>query len=843
MPYKPTHANGTFTKFGAPEINKLYNDRYRIVVRCNVKGVDSKWHYSNVENFWKDFGSLYESPLQVDGADVGWEPATGETYPNMRLIEVAQNYPRTPNDGAPVLEFTYETLTGSYVQDADDKVDHELNGLRRVTRTVIATEDSSYAKVVGTDTIDHTGRGYGSETLTLASSEEVPKRQNEGGFTRIQETWVASGTLSETLDNVGSQQAKVIETIGADPATPSGYSLASKQESNFEGLQTNRFTFLKDNVVLSESEDKVGSQAAIIQEVFNGTPVTPSGYVVASEQESDVDGIPTRRYTFLRDNSIMSESIDRVGSQLAITQEVFGDDPVTPNGYSLASLRVSNVDGISTRQFTFLKDNVELSRTNDYVGSQLSITREFFNPASDPTESGYSLASKQQSDFEGIKTVRYVFLRNSVLLSQSEDEVGSQNAIIEEWFNPDDKDSKAGYLLASRQESNIDGIPTERYTFLKPSILSLKQELSGGSKQVSVQAFGLNESDVIAALSEVTSDHVLLSQSESDYAGIKTTTFEFRLDESFTEDYELNGLRRISLVELSVSDFTAQTIGSVSSSAPTTGLYLGTQQIDNGGSIKTRESVWIEAGTLNVQRRSESEGVYRVTTTFLGAEGTVVGPIVARVEDDYEGLKTITVLSMQDASGSSLVDSGAQPVASHSSLSEFSYPGVVTISSETLAGTGGTYTFIAKDFSLQPPVVAKVPITIKVSFQTTSAISYTATDGLWNPTTWAEGSSKGIGWNYIPFSISKGFRGYRIDPTQTNSYSGYGTPGTGGTWDMISGKRIFGNTTYAIQVDGGPVNPEGGQYTLDYSVSLAFSDVNGVPYYKHKEIVSTIPTQ
>ena len=256
------------------------------------------------------------------------------------------------------------------------------------------------------------------------------------------------------------------------PATPSGYVVASKQESDVDGIPTKRYTFLKDNVVLSESEDKVGSQAAIVKEVFNGTPATPSGYVVASEQESDVDGIPTRRYTFLRDNSIMSESRDKVGSQLAITQEVFGDDPVTPNGYSLASSRESNVDGISTKQFTFLKDNVELSRTNDYVGSQLSITREFFNPTSDPTESGYSLASKQQSDFEGIKTVRYVFLRNSVLLSQSEDEVGSQNAIIEEWFNPDDKDSKAGYLLASRQESNIDGIPTERYTFLKPSVLS-----------------------------------------------------------------------------------------------------------------------------------------------------------------------------------------------------------------------------------------------------------------------------------------------------------------------------------------------------------------------------------
>ena len=340
MPYKPTHANGTFTKFGAPEIDKLYNDRYRIVVRCNVKGVDSKWHYSNVENFWKDFGSLYESPLQVDGADVGWEPATGETYPNMRLIEVAQNYPRTPNDGAPVLEFIYETLTSVYTQDADDKVDHELNGLRRVTRTVIATEDSSYAKVVGTDTIDHTGRGYGSETLTLASAEEVPKRQNEGGFTRIQETWVASGTLSETLDNVGSQQAKVIETIGADPATPSGYSLASKQESNFEGFQTNRFTFLKPSV-LSRNISTRSNGKLIIEtvEAFNETPSpATSGAVQIGNDVSNVEGIPTRRFTFAKGEGTIRTST-RPGQIAGTTEKTvisYGTE-VVPTGELIAS--------------------------------------------------------------------------------------------------------------------------------------------------------------------------------------------------------------------------------------------------------------------------------------------------------------------------------------------------------------------------------------------------------------------------------------------------------------------------------------------------------------------------
>jgi hypothetical protein len=357
----------------------------------------------------------------------------------------------------------------------------------------------------------------------------VPKRQNEGGFTRIQEIWVASGTLSETLDNVGSQKAKVIETIGADPATPSGYSLASKQESNFEGLQTNRFTFLK------------------------------------------------------------------------------------------------------------------------------------------------------------------------------------------------------------------------------PSILSLRQELSGGSKQVSVQAFGLDEADVIAALSEVTSDHVLLSQSESDYAGIKTTTFEFRLDESFTEDYELNGLQRISLVELSVSNFTAQTIGSVSSSAPTTGLYLGTQKIDNGGSIKTRESVWLEAGTLRVRRNDIGQGRFQVQTTFLITEGSTVGPITSKDIQNFEGLKTIVVTTLQDKDGNSIANGGSNLILEHEVEVDFRYPGEVSIGEDTGTVDIGTteVNFTNYYYSLRPPVSNPIEATRYVIYQTSNEIVagdlvYDGAQGRWKPDDWAIGTIEGL---------------------------------------------------------------------------------------------------
>ena len=430
------------------------------------------------------------------------------------------------------------------------------------------------------------------------------------------------------------------------------------------------------------------------------------------------------------------------------------------------------------------------------------------------------------------------------ILSRTEDFVGSQDSLVIEAIGPDPS-TPLGFSLASKQESNYEGFQTNRFTFLKPSVLSVQQDFNNGLKRVSVQAFNLDSAAVSAALSEVTDDHKLIATNESDYGGIKTTTFQYQIDESFTEDYELNGLKRISLIELSATNFTAQDVGSVSTTAPTTDLYLGTQSIDNGGVIKVRESTWIETGTLNVQRKSESEGVYRVTTTFLGAQGTVVGPIVAKSEDDYDGLKTITVVHMQKADETSLIDDEAA-IVTHNSLSEFSYPGVVTISNELLSASGNTYQFQAKDFKLEPPSVALIPSTTKVFFKTTNSITYSANHSLWSPRTWAQGESRGIAWNYLPFSNTQAFRGYRIDTSEgnTNLYTAFGALGGGVTaWDMISGRRIYAGTKYRIEVSGGPPDPVGNDYTLSYDIAHAFSDIDGTPYYKHTEVIATIPAK
>ena len=1097
-----------------PSVEKLWNGRYRLEFFCKIQNPNEGWYSDSIDKWLPSFGALQDA----DFAGEGWSARDGEAYPDMRLVKCEAKY-IAPSE-THLVTLTYETLTASWVAEKDEDIDYELNGLQRVSRTFVALPETSYTKVVGTDTITVGGdaltlgafkieetdatwsltetwlesgelsrsenlesgnesisitniggcptapagytavnqeerdtQGFPTCSVTFYKDNSVLSRSNDyvgsqlaetievfnptaepvptnggvlanesvsnvDGIPTTRYTFLVPSVLSESTDNVGSQLAKVIEAFNEIPATPSGYVLANEQESDVEGIPTKRYTFLRSSV-LSESTDIVGSQEAKVIESFNETPATPAGYVLARTDVSDFEGIPTRRYTFLKP-STLSGSEDFVGSQLAKVIEAFDEIPLTPAGYSLASKQVSDfdgiktnrytflkddvqlsesadkvgsqlatsqqwfnptedktlseyslasknvgdfegietvdyrflkdnvelsrsedkvgsqlaittevfnptidptealysiartevsdVDGIPTKRFTFLKDDVQLSLAEDKVGSQLSISQQWFNPAEDKTEADYSLASKNtsdfggiptvefrflkdnvvlsvsedkvgsqlavtnevfnpdveaisgidasgtaldgyieadrtKSDFEGIPTIRVRFLKDNIKLSESEDKVGSQLAKVEEWFNPTDEPTITDYVIANVRKSDVGGIPTERYTFLKPSILSVSQQFIGGSATVQVQAFDKTSAEVDTALSEVTASHVLISEGESDYEGIKTSTYQYQLDESFTEDYELNGLKRISLIELSATNFTAQTVGDDTGS-PAPGLYLGSQSIDNGGAIKVRESEWIEAGKLSTRRENESDGIYKVTNSYLvevPAGEEAVGPVVVRTEDNVGGLKTITEIELQDAAGDTIA--GGSPIASVGTLYPFTYPGTVSISDTSLAGTGTTYNFQAKDFKLTPPCQSKIQATVKTSFVNNTTIVYTSSNGLWFPREWAEGSSKGIGWNYAPFSISNGFRGYRTDG-EILSYSGNALDGdVGNTWDMLSGKRLYNGTGYAIEISGGPVDPVGNNYTLDYTVDLAFDDVSGVQYYKHTEVVATIPTQ
>jgi hypothetical protein len=434
----------------------------------------------------------------------------------------------------------------------------------------------------------------------------------------LTEVWLEAGTLSETLDSVGSQKAKVIETIGADPDTPTGYSLASKQESDFEGFQTNRFTFLKNDVQLSKSEDEVGSENAITEEWFNPDPANTrnvkTNYSLARKEESDVDGIPTKR-------------------------------------------------------FTFLKDNVELSRSEDLVGSQKAIVTEVFKPAADPTETGYVIARTEVSD--------------------------------------------------------VDGIPTKRFTFLR--------------------------------------DGAVMSES----------------------------------------------------------------------------------------RTSESDGVFQVTKVFFNNAGVTVGPIIAQRTDDVDGIPTISITTLQDVDGNSIVAGGENLVNQVSGFSPFSYPGVLDVDANLATNGGGGGWLQVKALLIDAPAQCKVKTTTYFIFQTANSIvasdyKYASSTGLWSPNHWAAFSISASGvFEGGLFSDSSTFRGYRTSsPSYSGSVSGPLLSVAQLSWQ---GRSVLTDDTmiiYNLVVDQGPPNPIGNTYTLDVQITPAFDDIDGNQYYKKTIVVTdAIPSQ
>ena len=319
-----SHRTNRLKLVGQPSVEQLQNGRYRLTVNCTALNTRNDWYNANKDRIFPDFGSLQSAEMSIDGL----APREGEAYADMRLTKVESGNRSMRDGGDYLVVLTYETLGSAFVQVKDDTTDYELNGLRRVTRTSIAEAGTDYAKTVGTSFIDHQINNETAVRCYLASYSV----DDNDSFRQVQEVYVEAGTLSETLDNVGSQKAKVIETIGADPATPADYSLASKQESDFEGFQTNRFTFLKPSI-LSVSQERTGGATTVQVRAFELTEAevdsllseVTSSHILISQSESDYDGIVTSQFTYeIDDFEIESQAED--GMEIIVRTELSATD-------------------------------------------------------------------------------------------------------------------------------------------------------------------------------------------------------------------------------------------------------------------------------------------------------------------------------------------------------------------------------------------------------------------------------------------------------------------------------------------------------------------------------------
>ena len=272
-----------------PEVTQLFGGRYAMVVRCQAKNDTEAWYDTNKDQIFADFGTLYDAHMAVDGIDA----RTGEAYTDMVLTSVKAGYTQT---GEYVITFNYQTLTGSFVQEAGDKVDVELNGLRRVIRRLIAKDGTSYGKTVGTTTISHSAIGYSTATLTLASAISGNKSPDESGFVGITETWLESGVLSRSINEgsggtgTGKIRTETVEAFNETPTTTISGVEIGVSTSNVEGIDTIRKTFVSSAGEIRRT-DRAGPSAipgttyVTIDSV--GTAITPTGKLIDSSETQE----------------------------------------------------------------------------------------------------------------------------------------------------------------------------------------------------------------------------------------------------------------------------------------------------------------------------------------------------------------------------------------------------------------------------------------------------------------------------------------------------------------------------------------------------------------------------
>lgn len=674
-----SHRSNRLKLKGSPSVEKLQNGRYKLTITCSTMNSREDWYSANKDRIFPDFGDLQSAAINnIDGLS----PRSGEAYTDMKLTEV-QSGNRSPRDGEDyIIIFVYETLGSSFVSVQDDTVTLAENGLRRVTRKSIAEAGTDFQKTIGSSSISSQLDNETAVVCKLASYEV----NDTDSYREVTEVYIEPGIVSTVEDFEGSQKTVIQETFSQEPDTPTGFSKAREEVSNADGIPTNRYTFLKDNVVLSETKDKVGSQLAIVKEVFNGTPSTPSGYSIANERESNVDGIPTKQFTFLKNDVQLAQSEDKVGSQLAISQQWFNpSSDKTVSGYSLASQNTSdfegiktieyrflkedvqlsqsedevgsqnsiteewfkpsasrktktnyslarkdesNVQGIPTEQYTFLKDDVELSRIEDKVGSQLSIVTEVFKPTADPTESGYSVAKTEVSDVEGIPTKRFTFLKDDAELSKSEDNVGSQLAIIIESFNPTTNPEEPGYSVARTEVSNVDGIPTKRFTFLKDDVeLSRSEDKVGSQLSITTEVFN--------PTSDPTETGYSVARTEvSDVEGIPTKRFTFLKD-----DVELS--RREDKVESELAIVTE--VFNPTADPTESGYSIAREEVSDVDGIPTKRFTLLK-NNAELSRNEDKVGSQLAITTEVfnpDSDPTESGYVLARTNvSDVDGIPT-----------------------------------------------------------------------------------------------------------------------------------------------------------------------------------------------------------
>ena len=228
----------------APQsIERKFEDRYRIVYQCTLVNKTTDWWYRHKDRIFAEYKSLSNAPFPAPN---GTKPNTGEHYPNMRLV--GNDLTRSQN-GEPLVEFIYETLTDTWTSAMADVTGSTENGLKTLLRTITAipgTTPPYNEDDVGVKTIT-----IGTKTLYLSGFED--KSTDKQGL--FETRWHEKGILSVRTPKVGGTQLVVVQALGMTEAevtaeldaVTANHKLVDKTEGDYEGFKTVNFSYEVDD--------------------------------------------------------------------------------------------------------------------------------------------------------------------------------------------------------------------------------------------------------------------------------------------------------------------------------------------------------------------------------------------------------------------------------------------------------------------------------------------------------------------------------------------------------------------------------------------------------------------
>ena len=248
---------------GSASVKKLWNGRFRLEFLCEPSSGNADWYHENIGGILPDFAAN-QSDFFGSGLGEDWSAVPESLYPDMVCVEA--NYSYIPSLGGKRVQLAYETLTASWVEEKDEDIDYELNGLKRVSRTFVALPDTVYANVIGTTTIIS-----GGTTLYLASF----KIEKTDAKWELSEVWVEAGTLSVKTRLMNEGVKETTYTYLINEGTVIG-DVISRDIGNFEGLQTITVSVLtsRDGTTLTD-----GGVAKLNYEYQQLVPFTFPGVV------------------------------------------------------------------------------------------------------------------------------------------------------------------------------------------------------------------------------------------------------------------------------------------------------------------------------------------------------------------------------------------------------------------------------------------------------------------------------------------------------------------------------------------------------------------------------------